>query len=113
MSAMPLVTAVLAEPSAQLRPALGLLLHAWHCAHDCQSDAWDFAVEVADLRAAGFTTTDLRWLFRKGYVYHAVEKTKPGRERRLFGSRGGLLFSGRSCFVLTDAGADIGPALAG
>ena len=36
-------------------------------------------------------------------MQHAVEKTKPGDKRRVFGRRGEILFHARSCFVLHEA----------
>ena len=99
----------LAHVSAAMRPrvrsALGLLLEAYESAADSKRDPWDFAVEMPELRNAGVRTTDLRWLVGKGYIQHATEKTKPGDTRRIFGKLGGLRFSDKSSFILTEAGA--------
>jgi hypothetical protein len=40
----------------------------------------------------------------KGYVEHAPEVTAQGQSTRSFRHAGGMLFSKRTCFVLTDAG---------
>jgi hypothetical protein len=92
------------ELPPQLRGALRLLLQALDHAEKCQRDPWDFAVEIAELRNTGLTIADLRMLFCREYVEHAVETTKLRAKRRLFGKLGGLLFPHNSCFVLTETG---------
>jgi hypothetical protein len=106
------------ELAGSQRAALRLLLQAWDYAEMGHRHPWDFAVEIVDLRAAGLTTAELRLLFCQGQVEHAVEETKPGANHRRFGTRGGLLFCEKTCFVLTEAGAALarsfrdGPLLA-
>ena len=99
----------LAHVPAAMRPrvrsALGILLEAYESATDPQRNPWDFAVEITELHAAGLGATDLRWLVGKGYVRHAIEKTKRGDAGRVFGESGQLRFSDKSCFILTEAGA--------
>ena len=68
---------------AHLKPALQELLSAWECAHDVQSDPWQFAVETADLTALGLGKSGLRWLVRKGFAEHARELTRRGDAARL------------------------------
>jgi hypothetical protein len=88
------------------------LLEAAFYANDCQSAAWNFAVEIANLRACGLTINDLRWLLAKGYIEHAIET---GREcssgARKFRRRKSLPFNGRSCAVLTDLGIAVATRL--
>src|SRR5438093_335464 len=88
----------------RIRYALGSLLEAFDSAADSKRNPKDFAVEIAELRAGGVRTTDLRWLVSKGYARHAIEKTKPGGKPRVFGESDELRFSASSCFVLTEAG---------
>jgi hypothetical protein len=97
--------------SPELRSAFELLLQAYKYAEDCERDPWDFAVEAAELTGAGLTTADLRWLFCKGYVQHAIELTKPGAKSRRYSKPGGFLFPAKSCFVLTQAGVLAASAL--
>jgi hypothetical protein len=93
---------------AALRPkvhcALGILLEAFNSAGVSERDPWDFAVEIADLRAAGVTKAVLRLLIHNGLVEHEVERTTSGNRRR-FSRSGGMRFSDKSCFMLTEAGA--------
>src|SRR4051794_9177205 len=100
-------------PGEQLAPSvrsgIAILSEALDCAQELQHNEWDFAVEVHYLRGAGLSDSGLRWLLCKGYAEHAVETTQPHAPHRTFRRSGGLVFSDRSCFVLTAAGA----ALAG
>jgi len=101
------LTHISAAMRPRLRCALVILLEAYESAADSKRNPWDFAVEIAELHAAGLRTTDLRWLVGKGYVQHAIEKTKGGDTGRVFGKwgqLGQLRFSDRSGFVLTEAG---------
>ena len=83
------------------------LLRAHEYAQDVECEAWDFALEIAELRSAGLTTSDLRWLVHKRYVEHGREVTEPGDERRAFRRVRGMTFTRRSCFVLTPRGATL------
>ncbi len=101
------LTHISAAMRPRLRCALVILLEAYESAADSKRNPWDFAVEIAELHAAGLRTTDLRWLVGKGYVQHAIEKTKGGDTGRVFGKwgqLGQLRFSDRCGFVLTEAG---------
>lgn len=91
----------------QVRGALGILLEAFDSAAESRRDPWDFAVEITELRAAGVRTAALRLLVCKELVQHAVEKSRPAAKQRRFGKLGGLQFSARTCFVLTEAGARV------
>ena len=75
----------------RLRSGFRILLEAFNDAQEARRKPWDFAVKMAQLQAAGLTKDDLRWLFDRGYVQHAVEKTKRGSRRRVFGKRGEIL----------------------
>lgn len=86
------------------KAALALLLESRAYAEELGRSAWDFAVEIGSLRAAGLTTSDLRWLVCKSHVEHARESTMPGDQTRCFRAGGGLTFSRRTCFVLTETG---------
>ena len=85
--------------------ALGLLLEAYHYALELDRNVWDFAVEVDDLRAAGLTSSDFRWLVCKGFVEHGREITQAGETVRGFQPSRGLTFGKKTCFVLTEFGA--------
>ncbi len=98
--------------TARLRSALRLLLQAWDRALRSQRDVWECAVKGVDLRAAGLTATELRSLVTIGFVQHAVERTRAGAERRVFGRPGVRLDHPRTCVVLTETGALVARALA-
>ncbi len=108
--------AVLSEPSgngdalagifAQKQSVLALLFEAHRYAAELRGNIWDFAVEIDQLRRAGLTHSDLRWLVCKGFVEHACEVTLPGEEGRAFRPSGRLTFRNRTAVVLTAAGAD-------
>jgi len=51
--------------SLNLCAGLDILTKAYQCAGELGRSAWDFAVELATLRAAGLTETNLRWLVCK------------------------------------------------
>ena len=89
---------------ATVLAGLALLAQARWYAEDLNRDPWDFAVEIPSLRRAGLTVNDLRWLVCKGYVEHAREITVTGAIDRDFQCHGGLKFSRRSAFILTNAG---------
>ena len=84
--------------------SLTALGEAYAYAKDSGSSAWDFAVSIETLYAAGLNDNDLRWLVRKGYVEHGREVTREGDDVREFRSTGRLIFSDQTCFILTDVG---------
>ena len=87
--------------------ALVLLRDAARYAEEVGRDVWEFAVEIDVLLTAGLTRNDLRWLAYKGYASHAVETTKQSaRQQRSFVRRDAILFSPRTCFVLTATGLE-------
>jgi hypothetical protein len=87
-----------------LRSALAQLAHADACARSTQSSPWEFAVEIESLIAEGLTTSDLRWLVRKGYLEQSYEITRAHDKARRFQLCRNLAFVKRTCFVLTEAG---------
>ena len=88
----------------RIRPGLLLLRDALQRAGELRQDAWDFAVEIRKLRAAGLTNSDLRWLVCKGYAEHAVEGRNTDVSRRSFLRLANLALPERTCFVLTRRG---------
>jgi len=94
----------------RLRSGLDLLLEAYHYAHDADRSAWDFALGLAPLRAAGLGCSELRWLVCKGYVEHKREITDGADSGRAFCDGPPLILQRRSQFVLTDAGVDFAAA---
>jgi hypothetical protein len=86
---------------------LRLLLDAYQYAVDVGHSVWDFAVEIETLRQTGWTNSEFRWLVCKSFVQHAIETTPASDETRSFRQprrAPGLLFVGKTCFVLTEAG---------
>src|SRR5579871_3175601 len=92
------------ESSAPLRAALELLLRARCYAVPLRLDVWDFDVEIAALHQAGIDNSDLRILAYLGYVEHALERTPPGQDHRVFRQVSPLTLAARTCFVLTEKG---------
>jgi hypothetical protein len=89
----------------KFRAALSILLEAYEYARQLQRSAWDFAVEIDCLRAAGLTNSDLRWLACQELVEHGAELTRASQDARVFHPTGPLTFTKRTCFVLTQTGA--------
>lgn len=97
--------------SPQIAPhvqsAMAMLLQAYEYAQDVDRNRWEFAIGFDELRRAGLTTADCRWLVCKGWSELARELTpQPGVPRR-FRHDVGLAISQRSCFVLTDSGVQV------
>src|SRR5438128_2711317 len=92
------------EVAIGLRRALALLLQGYDYGQELGRPVWEFAVEIAELKAAGATNNDLRWLAHRGYAEHAIEKAANGSGRPCFGPVGGPLLDARTCFVLTATG---------
>jgi hypothetical protein len=101
------------EQSARLSPGLRILLESFNNAAAARHKPWDFAVKREALRASGLITDDMRWLLNRKLVQHAVEETKRGSKRRVFGGRREILFHARSCFVLTEEGQHVARVLLG
>ncbi len=89
----------------QLRAGLGQLLRAFDYARDLECSAWDFSVEIERLLDHGMTTSDVRWLVKRGYLSHGRETTGADDADRHFDtSCRNLAFFPNSCFVLTASG---------
>ena len=88
----------------RIRPAIAMLLEAFHCAQSLGQGTWDFAVEIERLGAAGVSNTDLRYLVCVGYAEHATEITRPRSPTRVFQRIHNLGLTDRTCFVLTELG---------
>ncbi len=86
------------------RDGLALLARARAYAEEAARPIWDFAVEIDDLRRAGLSPNDLRWLVCKDYVHHARDTTTENHQKRRFAQRGFLRFTPSACFVLTERG---------
>src|SRR5271157_627243 len=93
------------EPPSHLIAGLSQLLCAFDYATDVGRDVWDFAIEIAELRSAGMSTSDFRWLVSKGFVQHAQETSLYGAPHRCFRRGDGLTFLTTSALVLTSRGA--------
>ena len=105
-----LVSRPILTPS--MKTALRLLLQAHDAAACLNQDRWDFALEIHALEKAGINNSALRSLICQGFVEHRIEQTRPGANRRSFGSPRSLRIQRRSCFVLTELGLRIVRALA-
>jgi len=86
------------------RKALWLLHQAQSYADELDRRPWDFAVEIAALREAGLTSSDLRWLICCDYVEHRREITQMESREREFADSGPLVLDDKTCFVLSPAG---------
>jgi hypothetical protein len=85
--------------------AIHLLLAAFNYARDAQSDAWQFAVEIDELRPRGLSLSDLRWLLAKGFAEHRREVTIPGDTVRSFRPLAATDFPQSTAVILSAAGA--------
>jgi hypothetical protein len=98
-------------PPLQQR-GLALLREASEAARAAETDVWEFALEIAQLHAAGLSNTDLRCLLCGNFIAHGVELFRTEAGHRSFRRVIGLALPEHSCFVLTEAGltAAAGPA---
>jgi len=92
------------EVSPHLLHGLSSLRQAHDYAQELQRDIWDFAVEIGHLKQIGLSNNDFRWMVCKGLVKHAQEVTKSNQNHRLFSDTGELIFTDKTCFVLTENG---------
>ncbi len=93
--------------------AIAMLFEARQYAHTLGRDAWDFAVEINELRKTGLSNSDLRHLACECLVIHAVEISSANGQTRAFQPVGHLELRERSCFVLTETGARLAADLIG
>ena len=98
-------------PQPNIRQGILLLFQARCYAQELQRDAWEFAVELSRLLAAGPSINDCRWLVCKGYVEHASEITSVELFNRQFQLTPPLSFDDRTCFILTDLGEKLAAEL--
>ncbi len=70
-------------------------------------DQWDFAIESRRLHEFGLTDCELRWLIGTGIAMSAEECPPSSGEARLFEHQGTMALSESTCFVLTEAGAEL------
>jgi hypothetical protein len=99
--------------SVRLHAVFREFLRAFEYAQDLRTNIWDFAVELSWLRRLKVTNSDLRWLVGARLVDHAIETTSSGDADRSFKSSSRLLFTKRTCFVLTSKGAVLSRSLWG
>jgi hypothetical protein len=100
------------EPTEGISPSLlpsvkrglDLLLQGHQYARELSRDAWDFAVEIDELRREGMTINDFRWLVVSGMVEHASEVTPHYEFARKFKESARQTFLPRTCFILTAKG---------
>jgi hypothetical protein len=104
------VNGTVTEPACVLaierdrKAALEVLLRAHADARETRRAVQDFAVELADLRAAGVPGSDLRWLVSRGYVEHLLDITPMRSSKRALRPFPSLAFRANSCFLLTEQG---------
>jgi hypothetical protein len=96
-----------------IREGMLHLLEALELAHDAQSSAWEFALEIPSFQQIGIHSSQLRWLIRKAYIEHARETTACGMDARSFEHTAALSFTSASCFVLTSLGEELARSLRG
>jgi hypothetical protein len=88
----------------RMSAALALLTDVALYATDLACDPWQFGVTISELRAAGLSDNDLRWLIGKGHIEQCIEITERGEPVRSFRPAVGAVFSERACFILTAGG---------
>ncbi len=87
-----------------IQAAIVQLAEAHDYARDVRLDLWQYAVEIDCLTKFGLTASDLRWLVSNGYAELAREVTKPDDATRKFQRVRKLIFTKRTCFILTHVG---------
>ena len=93
-----------ARDGSRMHGALVLMADAFLYAEDLGCALWHFGVSIQELRSAGVSDNDLRWLIGKGHVEHSDEVTETDEEVRSFLPASGAVFSERACFILTERG---------
>ena len=87
--------------------ALSVLDEARDYARSLGMSPWEFAIEITTLRRLRLSASDFRWMVARGLVEHATELTHLRDCARSFRDSDRNVFSQRSCFVLTAAGASL------
>lgn len=95
---------ILPFPPSTRNTVLQLLRDAWDFAHRHRVDVREFAVELAELQAAGISTVDLRALLLGGLIERAREVTRSNDTVRRFRKVRSLQLHQRDSFVLTEEG---------
>ena len=90
----------------RVRPFMSLLRHAYFYARQSNSDVWEFAMELEQVKSAQISVSDLRWLVRMRLVDHALEVTCLNDSARKFEASDNLSFGDKTCFVLTEKGLE-------
>ena len=88
----------------RIAAALRLLHEALATSKLDHCEAWEYALEISELRAAGLTNTDLRHLLSLGYAVHVVEQSRNGSRHRRFRPVINLKLPAECCFILTECG---------
>ena len=89
-----------------MQPGLLLLCRSYQFAAAQETDVWDYAVELDELRRAGLSNNDLRWLISHGWVRHALEVAETN-QRRAFRPLGKGAMPRNAAFTLTLEGARV------
>jgi hypothetical protein len=90
-----------------VQAVLSACFEAYSYARDLDRSLWDFAVEISTLRHMGLSRSDLRWIVGKGFLDCAIETSLPSDAERSFQRPSSLLFCKKTCFVLTQDGAEL------
>jgi hypothetical protein len=90
--------------NARLQACLRLSLDAADYAHDTAKPPEHFAVELADLMAAGVLHMDVQWLLAKGHVKSVGDDSQAGQPDRSAKADSPRNLSARMRFVLTASG---------
>jgi hypothetical protein len=90
----------------ELKRGLEALAEAHRFARDLNASLWDFAVEISELRRWRISNSGLRWLVLGGFAEHGIETTRSDSPKRTFRHPHRMLFGRRSCFVITERGAE-------
>jgi hypothetical protein len=87
------------------------LWEAYNDALAVQHDPMEFAVELPDFLLLNITRADVRRLVSQGYARHLVQVSPSRARKRRFRDVDTLSFTNISCFVLTEAGAEVAQKL--
>lgn len=91
--------------SKRFRRALECLATTFQYAGVRRADDWQFALDLAELKANGATLTDLRWMIRRRVAEPGRETTIRGDAERSFRKLAATSFPAETGFALSPAGA--------